>query len=81
MADKRQEPSSLLKYLDPNRFWIEPLGASQLATTGVTACGTQTVHFGAQINVWDRVEELLMLGEHRPYQIPLLVELHMLADV
>ena len=76
-----QEPSSLLKYLDPDRFWIEPLGASQLATTGVTACGAETIHFGAQINMRNRVEELPMLGEHRPYQIPLLVELHMLPDV
>src|SRR5215813_13312814 len=78
---KRQEPSLLLKYLGPDRFWIKPLGASQLAATGVTACGTQTVHFSAQINVRDRVEELLMLGEYRPYQIPVLVELHVLADV
>jgi hypothetical protein len=76
-----QKQSSLLNYLDPDRFWIEPLGASQLATTGVTACGAETIHFGAQINVRSRVEELLMLGEHRPYQIPLLIELHMLADV
>ena len=47
---------SFLKYLDPDRFRVEPLGAPQLPTTRVTARGTQTIHFCAQINMRDRVE-------------------------
>src|SRR6266403_2080345 len=72
---------SFLKYLDPDRFRVEPLGAPQLPTTRITARGTQTIHFCAQINMRDRVEQFLVLGEHRPYQIPLLVELHVLANI
>src|SRR5262249_43167835 len=80
-AASNRQASSLLEYLDADRFWIEPLGAPQLAATGVAACGAQTIHFRAQIDVRDGVEQLLVLGEHRPYQIALLVELHVLADV
>src|SRR5207244_3636460 len=80
-AASNPQASSLLKYLDADRFRIEPLRAPQLAATGVAACGTQTIHFRAQIDVRDGVEQLLVLGEHRPYQIALLVEFHVLADV
>src|SRR6516165_2812340 len=80
-AASNRQASSLLEYLDPDRLRIEPLGAPQLAATGVAACGIQTIHFRAQIDVRDRVEQLLVLVEHRPYQIALLVELHVLADV
>src|SRR5262245_27816015 len=73
--------SSFREHFDADRFRIESLGASQLAAAGVAACRTQAIHLRAQIDVRDGIEQLLVLGEHRPDQIALLVELHVLADV
>jgi len=49
-----QQSNSFVEDLDANGLRIKPLGTPQPATAGVTAYGTQTVHFSAQIDVRSR---------------------------